>query len=145
MLQPNNLVPTLEQKKAQATDAAKHIIAATLSARATIAARRFLEEKKDFTIKAINYECSAGTVELIARDEDGVLRFVKVNVAEGKLPEEPTSEADRKRLERIALSYLAENEELPGGIAFDCVSMAAIRSKGELKKAMLKYHSNLFN
>ena len=137
-----NAETTLEQKKADATDAAQQLNTASLNARANAAAEKFLEHK-GFTIVDSNYECSAGAIELVARDDEDALHFVQVNVAVGMIPEEPTSEADRKRLEHIALSYLMENEQMPGRIVFDCISIAAISASGNISKAMLKFHSNI--
>lgn len=87
-----------------------------------------------------NWECPAGTVDVIC-DDDGTVAFVAVVAAYGHLPEEDVSHRNQRRFEEFALSYLAERDDLEGFARFDIISIGIV----EEHRALLRHHKGAFN
>lgn len=87
-----------------------------------------------------NWECSAGTVDVIC-DDDGTLAFVAVVAGYGHLPDEDVTHRNQRRFEEFALSYLAEHGDLEGFARFDIISIGIV----EEHRALLRHHRGAFN
>ena len=116
-----------------------------LGKRGEDAAARYLEHM-GYEILARNWCCRYGEADIIALDPDGELCFVEVKTRrsiEAGLPEEAITEEKRARYERIAMSYIVEQDELEPNIPihFDCIGICV--PKGD--RALLRHHRNAFN
>ena len=83
-------------------------------------------KKKGFKVIERNYHCSAGEIDLIAR-EGKTLIFVEIKTrssSEFGLPQEAVDRFKQKKMIEVARAYLAEhhlNEEIPA--RFDVVAI----------------------
>ena len=112
-----------------------------LSVRGQIAAVRFLERRGYEILEEDRWECSAGGADVVARDEDGTLIFVEVNVCtdtEKGFPSEKVSAEKRAVREKVALAYLAEYDETNIEVRFDVISIMVLGTD----RALLKHHQN---
>lgn len=103
------------------------------------AAMRYLEAR-GCDILECNWECAAGTIDVIC-DDDGTIALVMIAAGYDHLPEEDTSRRNQRRFEEITLAYLAEHEELEGLVRFDIMSFGIT---GE-HRALLRHHKGAFN
>jgi len=96
-----------------------------LGARGEDLAVQYLK-KKGFKVIERNYHCSAGEIDLIAR-EGKTLIFVEIKTrssSEFGLPQEAVDRFKQKKMIEVARAYLAEhhlNEEIPA--RFDVVAI----------------------
>lgn len=109
-----------------------------LSERARKAAARFLE-MRGYEIVEQDWECDAGTVEVVCRSEEGALVFVEVTESEGSFPPEEIDAGKRNRMESIAAAYLAANGgEADFAVRFDTLSLLVVSPD----RALLRHHIN---
>lgn len=105
------------------------------------AAARFLV-RRGYDIVARNWKCSAGEVDIVARDERWVV-FVEVktrsSISKG-IPEEAVTADKRRRYEKIAAMFLADYDVVDVPVRFDVVGVLAIASD----RALLRHHINAF-
>ncbi len=83
---------------------------------------KFLK-KRGYEIIERNYRCSLGEIDIIAEDKN-VLCFVEVktrNTKEYGLPEEAIDGYKQKKLTRVALAYLKQNNIHKRYLRFDIV------------------------
>lgn len=103
------------------------------------AAIRYLESTGCVILES-NWECAAGTIDVIC-DDDGTVAFVEVVAGYGHLPAEDTSRRNQRRFEEFALSYLAEHEDAEGLVRFDIISIGIVAEHS----ALLRCHRGAFN
>ena len=114
----------------------------TLHERGIKAASMFLE-RRGYEILETAWTCEAGTIDVIAKDDEDTVVFVAVNVfdvAENGLPDDDVTSENRRRLEIIAGSYLSASEAIDVTVRFDILSMLVIGSD----RALLRHHLNVF-
>ena len=86
-----------------------------------------------YAVVARNYRCSAGEIDLIAR-QDGVLVFVEVRTRRGEsfgTPEASITPRKRRHLIAAAQTYLLENDLAEAAWRIDVVAVQ-FSSRGEL-------------
>jgi len=89
-------------------------------------ARRFLKRKR-YKIIARNYRCTAGEIDIIARDGQ-TIAFVEVKSrtsTEAGRPQENISQTKKTRLLRAAKAFLASNGWQDRPCRFDVVTVVA--------------------
>ena len=99
-------------------------------------------ERRGYDILERNWNCEAGAIDIVARDED-VLVFVEVVVqdaADGPIPEEDLTPEKRSAAELAAGGYLAAANSDDVTVRFDIVSLLIINSS----RALLRHHINAF-
>lgn len=101
------------------------------------AAIRYLESTGCDILES-NWECAAGTIDVIC-DDGGTVAFVEVVAGYGHLPAEDTTRRNQRRFEEIALDYLAEQEDAEGLVRFDSIGIVAEH------RALLRCHRGAFN
>lgn len=110
-----------------------------LSERAIVAAKNFLEGR-GHEILETSWECGAGTIDLISKDEN-TLCFSTVMVCDQGHDGFPDEELDREQLEKIAQAFLEERDGfLECQVRFDCISLIVAGAS----KAFLRHHINCF-
>lgn len=100
-------------------------------------------ERVGMSIEARNWRCSAGEIDIIAREE-GELVFVEVKTRRSEragTAEEAVSAAKQKRLVRLAEAYI-RSIDAPIGFAarFDVVAIRVIAPD----RALLRHHRAAF-
>ena len=108
--------------------------------RKAIKASKIFLERKGYEVLETSWECPAGSIDIIARDDSGIV-FIEVNATSmnhGSFPDEADTAAKRTRFERIALAYMAGRDETNMSIRFDIVSMVVMNES----RAMLRHHIN---
>ncbi|MEG0072391.1 MAG: YraN family protein [Raoultibacter sp.] len=113
-----------------------------LGARGETAAALFLE-RRGYEIVERNWVCPGGEADIIAQDEEGCLVFVEVKTRsdiEKGFPSESVTAAKRKRYEKIATYYLAQNSLADIGVRFDVVSIVVVAPE----RAFIRHHINAF-
>ena len=103
------------------------------------AAVRYLESTGCDILES-NWECAAGTIDVIC-DDGGTVAFVEVVAGYGHLPAEDTTCRNQRRFEEIALGYLAEHEDAEGLDRFDIISIGIVAEH----RALLRCHRGAFN
>lgn len=103
------------------------------------AAIRYLESTGCDILES-NWECAAGTIDVIC-DDGGAVAFVEVVAGYGHLPAEDTTRRNQRRFEEIALGYLAEQEDAEGLVRFDIISIGIVAEH----RALLRCHRGAFN
>ena len=112
-----------------------------LGQRGERAAQAFLM-RHGFDIIAANWECPAGEVDIIARDDES-LHFVEVKTRRGTgkgFPEEAVDQEKRQRYERIAEYYLRDYPDTEISVHFDIIGILVTGPD----RAFLRMHSNAF-
>ena len=109
----------------------------SLRNRALGAAARYLEYK-GYEILERNWPCDAGSIDIIARDEDDVLVFVDVQTGQGGFPDETGLTVNRSLFEALALAYLAEYEVLDVAVRFDSICIVPVAED----RAFLRHQVN---
>ncbi len=97
---------------------------------------------RGYDILARNWRCSAGEVDIVARDDD-MLVFVEVKTRKGVdrgFPYEAVTPEKRDRYERIALQFLGEYETGDLQIRFDILGITIKEGAG----AAIRHHMNAF-
>ena len=111
--------------------------------RAIKASATFLEGR-GYEILDRNWSNGGSTIDIVARDEDGVIVVVDVKARVGADKGFPVdTEASRERLESAAAQWLAahDDEELIDvSVRFDAISMMVIDDS----RAFLRHHINRF-
>jgi len=82
-------------------------------------------KQRGFSIIKRNYRNKLGEIDIIAQDK-GVICFVEVKARRSLnygLPQEAVSEIKRRKISRVAISYLKENKLLNTRSRFDVVSV----------------------
>ena len=114
---------------------------ADLHERARNATVRLLKQKA-YEIKEIGWSCTAGNVDIIAKDKDGTIVFANVSINDGKIdegfPEDKLSRKERIQLEIVAANYLSEQDDVGVSVRFDTISLIVLGPG----KAFLKHHIN---
>jgi putative endonuclease len=113
----------------------------TMRSRGMDAAIAYLE-RQAFMVAASPWSCAAGKVDMIAWDgPDLVLIDVTVRRSgKGKSGEASISQARRKRLSRVARSWLDSNEGSPQQVRFDRITLLVLAED----RALLRHHRNEF-
>ncbi len=110
--------------------------------RAIKASATFLE-RRGYEILDRNWSNGGSAIDIVARDEDGVIVVVDVKARVGADKGFPIdTEASRERLESAAAQWLAEHDDEPVDISvrFDAISMMVIDDS----RAFLRHHVNRF-
>lgn len=112
-----------------------------LATRGVEAAKKFLE-RRGYVISAVDWNCKAGQIDLVAIDDDTIV-FTEVKTRkdtnEGFASDALTAEK-RDRLERIAASWLKKNAVTDTRVRFDIISILVLGPN----KAFLRHHINAF-
>lgn len=90
-----------------------------------------------------NYECPFGKADIVALEDDTLI-FAEVKTrSEGfhGLPEYAATAAKRTNREKIATSYLVQNERPSGKVRFDVI---AVQMMGE-RRCLLRHHRDALN
>ena len=113
-----------------------------LAERGKNAAERFLY-KKGLDILERDWECEAGSVDIVARENDTLVFFeVKTRMDNGNgFPDDGITEKKRNRLEKIALAYLAKLKEADLSVRFDQISIVVM---GE-DRAFIRHHIGAYS
>lgn len=85
-------------------------------------------DRQGFRIAAVRWECPAGRIDLIAWDG---LDLVLIDVVTRRAPKtdadvKPVSDTKKRRLKRIATSWLIANEACPRQVRFDVITLLVI-------------------
>lgn len=109
------------------------------------AAVRYLE-LRGYEVLETEWECRFGTIELVAKDADGTLCFIKVKTHQGTesgLPSEEMCQDRQAQLEKIALCYLMESDAWSDqdDVRFDSIGICV----AEPHKALLRHHRKCFD
>lgn len=116
---------------------------AEFAARGVEAAKAFME-RRDYKIEAVDWECEAGQIDIVAFDpETDALVFVEVMTRKDDdkgMPAENLTEEKRDLLERVAVSYLKEHDFGDCRIRFDTLSLLVYNES----QALLRHHINAF-
>ncbi len=110
-----------------------------LEERGLEAAARFLV-RRGYDVIERDWECSAGKIDIIARDEDTLI-FVEVKTRkdnEQGFPTEKASEKKRTKYEKIALAFLHDFEEVDLMVRFDMISIVVVSPD----RALIRHHQN---
>lgn len=113
-----------------------------MQVKANEAAARFLSSR-GYDILEVDWECFAGTIDLIAQTKNAIV-FVNVLARvddKTGFPSTITPASKRERLEKIALAYISESDARDIGIRFDEI---AIVVKG-INKGLLRHHVNIMS
>jgi putative endonuclease len=114
----------------------------TLNSKAIDAAARYLV-KRDFEVIEKSWSCEAGTIDIIAKDENSLVLcevISRLDSGEG-FPKEEVNDSKRKQLEKIALSYLANYDLDEVTVRFDVIAVVVV---GE-NRALIRHHINAFS
>ena len=114
----------------------------TLGQRGEAAAALFLE-RRGYEILDRNWTCPAGEADIVARSPEEDIVFVEVKTRSGiehGFPAEAVTPEKRRRYEKIAGYYLADNVEGDARLRFDVIGILAI---GE-GRAYVRHHQNAF-
>lgn len=106
------------------------------------AAKLYLQRRGMEVLNDEPFECEAGAIEIVAKDEDGALCFIGVTVAESSTPFPACKdEARRMLLEAIAMSFLAErgDEYVDCQVRFDRVDIRVVSDD----RALIRHHINM--
>ena len=86
------------------------------------------------------FECEAGSIAVVARDAERGLVFVDVIVKDGGGFEPARcGEERRSRLERIAIAFLADYDEMDVPVCFDEMMITVVGGS----RALLRHHQNM--
>lgn len=113
-----------------------------LRKRSMEAAERYLS-RRGYDILETDWQCAAGTVDVIAKDE-GSLVFAQVSCrrgAEKGFPSERIASTSRAKREMMALSYLSTHEVVDVTVRFDQLSLVVV----DESRAMIRHHINCFS
>ncbi|MDR1358183.1 MAG: YraN family protein [Coriobacteriales bacterium] len=97
---------------------------------------------KGFTILERNWKCRSGEADLIAEEQD-TLVFIEVKTRSAGypgLPECAVTKQKRISYEKIALSYLMQNQRPSCQVRFDVI---AVHMTGE-RQCLLRHHRDAF-
>ena len=95
-----------------------------------------------YVIRAMNYRCAFGEVDIIA-EEGGDVVFVEVKTRRGVafgLPEEAVTPAKQRKLIATAQTYLAETETPEASWRIDVVGVA-LSAAGKLEEVRIHRHA----
>ena len=109
--------------------------------RSEAAAAQYLA-KRGYEILERNWECFAGTADIIARD-GGILVFVEVKARTDErqgFPSEAVTKEKRQRYEKIACTYVAEHEYSDMLMRFDVLGMLVL----DEERFIVRHHINAF-
>ncbi len=108
-----------------------------------LSAPRRLLIRRGFEILDIGWECDAGTVDVVAHDDNTlVFAEVKTRAAANKgFPDEAVTRAKRDRNERIAMAFIADFDEVDLTVGFDIVSIMVIAPD----RALVQHHISAFS
>lgn len=109
---------------------------ASLDSRGKEAAAKFLV-RRGYDVLECDWECHAGTADIIARDED-TLVLVEVETNRDGFPSEKVDAEKRARFEKIALAFLKDYAAVDLAVRFDAISIVVIAED----RALVKHHIN---
>lgn len=95
-----------------------------------------------YVIRAMNYRCAVGEVDIIA-EEGGDVVFVEVKTRRGVsygLPEEAVTLSKRRKLIAVAQTYLAQAETPEASWRIDVVGVA-LSTAGKLEEVRIHRHA----
>ncbi len=101
------------------------------------AARKFLK-KRGYRIREVGFRCPRGEIDIIAQQKD-YLVFVEVRTKSNLdfgTPEESITQAKKKKLVALALTYTNTHQNLPSLWRIDVVAIE-LDDKGKLKRIEL--------
>lgn len=128
--------------KEKAKSKVKTMSSKELGRRGETSAVRYLEHC-GYEILHRNWDCPAGEVDIVARDED-MLVFCEVKTRRSLdkgLPAEAVDAKKRARYEKIAGWYLRDYEFLDVPIRFDIISLLVVADD----RALLRHYVNAFS
>lgn len=111
----------------------------SLQERGVEAAARYLE-LTGFEVLELNWSCPAGGIDVIARD-GGTLVFADVVTRtriEKGFPGGDVGEGERSRLEKVAMWYLRDYEEVDIPVRFDTVALVVVAED----RALVRHYVN---
>lgn len=100
-------------------------------------------ERKGYEVLESQWECQAGTADIIALSEDGRLVFMEVSGrdrADGGFPPDDTSDERRNVAETVAALYLMDSPTENAAICFDTISLISYGTE----KAFVRHHQNAY-
>lgn len=103
------------------------------------AAKMYLRRRGMEILNDEPFECEAGTIEIIAKDEErGGLVFVEVSVSTNgeSFPAVEADEKTREKLEGIAMAFLKSYDEVDLKVSFDEVSIRVLSPD----RALVRHH-----
>jgi putative endonuclease len=101
------------------------------------AAQKFLK-KRGYRIRETNFRCRHGEIDIIAQKKDWLV-FVEVRTKSNLdfgTPEESITQAKKKKLVALALTYTSTHQDLPPLWRIDVVAIE-LDDKGKLKRIEL--------
>ncbi len=101
------------------------------------AAQKFLK-KRGYRIREVGFRCPRGEIDIIAQQKD-YLVFVEVRTKSNLdfgTPEESITQAKKKKLVALALTYTSIHQKLPSLWRIDVVAIE-LDDKGKLKRIEL--------
>ncbi len=137
VVQASASAPTTKKRRTKSKSTNKE-----LGRRGENAAARFLY-RQGYDIIERNWRCSFGEADIIARDGDALV-FVEVKTRSGVeqgFPSEAVGAKKRDTYEKIALAYLADQEETEMPVRFDVVAIVAVAKD----RALVRHHINAFS
>ncbi len=100
-------------------------------------------EQNNYQILERNWHCRYGEIDIIAQDPNGVIAFIEVktrrSVSAG-LPQCAVTRNKQARIERIAMSYLNQEQEVSCPVRFDVVAICVMSPQ----KVFLKHFEGSF-
>lgn len=97
--------------------------------------------RKGYKIVDRSWKCAAGTADIVAIDSDSLV-FVEVKTrSSAEFPNENNNAKKRERFEKIALSYLQDNEVSDITVRFDVISISVLGSD----RCLIRHHVNAFS
>lgn len=88
------------------------------------------------------FECEAGKMAIVARDDERGIVFVDVIVKDGdECGSAERGGSRRSRLERIAVAFLAGYDETNAPVCFDEMTVMVINGS----RALLRHHLNIMD
>lgn len=99
-------------------------------------------EKVGMTVEARNWRCSAGEIDIVARDGPETV-FVEVKTRRSEragTADEAVSPAKQKRVARLAATYLRDTGSEDSAVRFDVVAIRVLAPD----RALLRHHRAAF-
>ena len=115
----------------------------TIHERAIKTVSKLIENQHNFEILYTDYECSEGTIDIIAQDPaDKAIHFVQVREFPDKLPKVDKQSPQRRAInEALAIQYLI-SENFPNvTIVFDEADMVIVGDN----QAFVRYHIDVYD
>lgn len=112
-----------------------------LGRRGELAAVKYLQ-RRDIEVLERNWRCRYGEADIIALDDETIV-FIEVKTRRGinkGIPEDAVTPDKRDRYEKIAASYLEQNDFVDCFVRFDVIAIMTVSNN----RAFLRHHRGAF-